>query len=70
MLLPTACAVAMPPLLTVAMEDTLGVQLTELLKSFLLPSLYVPIALNCCCAPTAILGPVGVTASDTKIPLL
>ena len=46
--LPTACAVAMPALLMVAIEGALSVQVTEPLRSLLLPSLYFPIAVNCC----------------------
>src|ERR1700691_5001095 len=41
-------------------------QVAELLRSNVLPSLYVPVAANCCVVPRAKDGPAGVTAIDTR----
>ena len=35
--------------------------------SFCVLSLYVPVAVNCCVAPTAIKGDTGVTAIDVRV---
>jgi len=45
---PTAMAVAKPPVAIVATLEFDELQVTELLKSLLLPSLNLPVAVNCC----------------------
>jgi hypothetical protein len=42
-------------------------QLTEVVKFCVLPSLNVPVAVNCCLLPHKIEGAAGVTARETKI---
>jgi hypothetical protein len=65
--LPVATAVARPPLVIVATAVLVEVQLTELVRFCWLPSLYVPVAVNCSVAPFTIDAFAGVTASDTKL---
>src|SRR5579864_1257691 len=64
--LPGATPVAKPAALTVATVVDAEVQVTEFVRSCLLPSLRVPVAVNCCVAPWVIEGVAGVTASDAK----
>jgi len=54
---------ASPPV-TLATRGFDEVQVAELVKSCVLPSLKVPVAVNCCVAPKAITGFTGVTAMD------
>src|ERR1041384_3904030 len=56
---------ARPLALTVAMATDEDVQVTVLVKSWLVASLKVPVALNCCVAPKGIDAVWGVTARDT-----
>jgi hypothetical protein len=42
-------------------------QVTELVKSRVVLSEYVPVAINCCVAPIAILGLAGVTAIEVSV---
>src|SRR5271167_3798636 len=65
--LPAATPVARPLLLMVATEVALEVQVTALVTFCLLPSLKVPVAVNCCWFPAAIDGLAGVTATDTRV---
>ena len=58
---------ASPVLFTVAVDNVSETQVTEELRSCVLPSLKVPIAANCCVVPRAIDGYAGVTAIDSKI---
>src|SRR5271167_1508996 len=58
--------VARPPLLMVAIEVALEVQVAEEVRFCLLPLLKVPVAVNCCWFPAAIDGLTGVTAIDTS----
>ena len=69
---PAVLPVASPPLVIVATDRLPEVQLTWLVRSAVLVSEYVPVALNCCVAPTPIDGLAGVIASDTKdaVPVL
>ena len=53
-------------LLTVATFCAVELQVTEVVRSSVLPSVYVPTALNCCVVPKAIDGLGGVTASETR----
>jgi len=63
--LPTPCPLANPPLAMLAtVEDE--VQLTKLVRSCLLPSLYVPVAANCWLVPLAIDALPGLTDNDTR----
>ena len=67
---PTETLVARPSLpdalLTVAPDVFEEPHVTELLRSCVLPSLKVPVAVSCCVVPKAIDGFVGVTASDVS----
>jgi hypothetical protein len=64
--LPTPVPVANPPLAIVATAFADELQLTVLVRVCVLPSLYVPVAANCCVVPFAIVVPVGVTDMDTN----
>jgi hypothetical protein len=64
---PSANMETFPPVVIVATDVTDELQVTEAVKSFVELSEYVPVALNCWVAPTAILELVGVTAMDTRI---
>ena len=64
--LPTPAPVANPVPLIVATAVLDEPQLTELVRFCVLPSLYVPVAVNCCVVPLAIEGFAGVTAIDTN----
>jgi hypothetical protein len=50
--LPPATPEARPEVLIVATEVLEDAQVTWLLRFCVLPSLYVPVAVNCCVAPT------------------
>jgi hypothetical protein len=56
LLVPTATAVARPDVLMVATEEVTVIQLALAVRFFVVPSLYVPVAVNCCVAPTLIDG--------------
>jgi hypothetical protein len=58
---PGATLVASPVLLMVATVLADEVQAAELVRSWVVPSLYVPVAVNCCFSPNAMEGFVGVT---------
>src|SRR5208283_3672424 len=64
--LPAATPVARPALLMVATEGADEVQVADEVRFCLLPSLKVPVAVNCCWFPAAIDGLTGVTAIDTS----
>jgi hypothetical protein len=59
---PGVVAVASPALLIETIDGLADDQLTAVVRSFVLPSLYVPVALNCCVCPFATTGFAGVTA--------
>jgi hypothetical protein len=67
LLFPCAALVAIPELLIVATAVFEDVQVAELVRSFLLPSLNVPSAVNCWFCPATIEGPLGVIVSDDKL---
>lgn len=69
-MLPVPTLLAKPALLIVATAVLLELQVTVLVKSRVVPSLYVPVAVNCCVVPLTIEAFAGVTASDTNTPLL
>ena len=57
---------ARPPLLTVATALADEVHLAVLVRFFLVPLLYVPVAVNCWPLPAAMEAVAGVTESDVK----
>ena len=63
---PEASAVA-NPLLTVATPVSDELQVTDAVKSCVVLSVNVPVAVNCCAVPLAMEGLVGVTARDTSV---
>jgi hypothetical protein len=63
---PMAWAAARPVLLMAAMPDGEAVQVTALVRSWVVPSLYFPVAVNCCGRPLETTGLGGVTAIETK----
>jgi hypothetical protein len=65
-LVPRDLLVASPPLEIVATAGADDVQVAELVRSCVLPSEYVPVAVNCCVVPSTMEGSTGVTASDTS----
>lgn len=70
-LVPTAMAVARPfepvALLIVATVVVFELQVTVVVMSWVEVSEYVPVAVNCWCAPTIMLGLTGVTAMETRV---
>jgi hypothetical protein len=64
--LPAASAAADPPALIVATVVAEEVHVTELVTSCMLPSLKVPVAVNCSICPVAIEGFAGVMANETS----
>src|ERR1700681_3015530 len=64
---PTAAPLARPVALMVATPVLKDVQLTEDVRSSVLPSVNVPVALNCLVVPRAIAGLTGVSARDTRL---
>ena len=68
---PAATAVARPVLLTVATDVFEKFQVTCVVISRLVPSEYVPVAVNCWVTPSGILGTLGVagiTTIEIKVP--
>jgi hypothetical protein len=69
--LPVATAVAKPLAAMVATLVLDDAQVTELVRSFVELSEYIPVAVNCCVAPAAIDAEAGVTATLVRVtPLL
>lgn len=64
---PEATAVASPLALIVATVVVPDVQVAVELRFFVEPSLYVPVAVNCWVAPTAMLAEFGVTAMEVSV---
>ena len=64
--LPVPVPVANPPFEIVATEGVSDAHAAVLVTSCTLPSLYVPVAPNCCVRPAATEGFAGVTAIDTS----
>lgn len=58
---PTATPVATPELAIVAAAGFVDVHVTWLVRSFVLPSEYLPVAVNCFVVPAAMDGDAGVT---------
>src|SRR5438034_6164174 len=65
--LPTLRPVATPLALMEATAPLLEFQVTELVRSCVLLSVYVPVAVNGCVRPLAIEGLLGVTAMETRV---
>jgi hypothetical protein len=63
---PAIFEVASPPALIVATPEADDAQVTELVRTVVLPFVYVPVATNCCEVPAAIEGLAGVTAIETN----
>src|SRR3954470_9578799 len=63
---PGAWLVARPALLMVATQAADEVHVAELLRSCVLLSAYVPVAMNCCVPARGIEGFDGVTATDSR----
>ena len=63
--MPTLCA--RPALLMVAVDGVSDDHMAVLVKFCVLPSEYVPVAVNCCAVPDAMDGIVGVTAIDSSV---
>ena len=66
-LCPAATPLASPLTAIVATVATEGVQLTELVRFCWLPSLKVPVAVNCCVVPAAMVGLAGVTVMEESV---
>jgi len=64
---PTATAVAKPATLMVATAGVAESQLAVEVRFLVLPSLYVPVALNCWVVPAVMEGLDGVTAIETSV---
>jgi hypothetical protein len=65
--LPVLTPVARPALLTVATAVLLEVHVTEFVRFCWLPSLYAPVAVNCCVAPFTMDGLDGVREIETRV---
>jgi hypothetical protein len=63
---PTATVVARPPAAIVAAFTLVDAQVAEAVRSSVEPSVYVPMAVNCCVSPAATTGFAGVTAMETS----
>ena len=64
---PAVTPVASPAVVIVAKAVFVELHVTWLVIFCVLPSLYVPVAVNCCVAPTVIVGFAGVTAMDCSV---
>ncbi len=64
---PTPAAVARPPVVIVATLVVTELQVALLVRSCVLKSEKVPVAVNCCVNPLAIEGLAGVTAIEVKV---
>src|SRR4051812_46735932 len=65
--LPGALPVARPVLVTVATVRAAEAQATWLVRSCVELSEKVPVAVNCCVVPAAMVGLAGVTAIDRRV---
>jgi hypothetical protein len=63
---PSFKPVAKPPAVIVATRAADEPQVAVLVRFSVLPSLYVPVAVNCCVYPAGMEGFAGVTAIDTR----
>jgi hypothetical protein len=67
MAFPLAIPVAKPLALIVATPELLEVQFTSVVIFWVLPSVYVPVAVNCWVPPTSMPGIEGCTAMDARL---
>jgi hypothetical protein len=67
---PTLLLTATPLAPIVATAGVEDIHVTEVVIALVLPSVYVPVAMNCCDVPRAIEGDNGVTARDTNVALV
>jgi hypothetical protein len=67
LVLPALIPVAMPVASIVATASEPEPHVTLLVMSFVLLSLYVPVAVNCCIVPFAIVALDGVTAMESSV---
>lgn len=63
---PTDALLALPVLVIVATVGFDDIQVAKLVTSCTVPSVNVPLAANCCAAPSRIVGLEGLTAIDTS----
>jgi hypothetical protein len=66
-LLPVLTPLTKPVLLTAATAEFDDIQLVISVRFWVLPSLYIPVAVNCSVLPSGIAGSLGLTAIDTKL---
>jgi hypothetical protein len=66
---PAPAPVASPVVLIVATPLADELQATDVVRFWVVPSLKVPVAVNCCVVPATIDGLAGVTASDVSVGL-
>jgi hypothetical protein len=66
-LVPTPAPVARPPEVMVAVDIVAEAHVTDAVRFWVLLSLYVPVAVNCCVVPFEIDGLAGVTAIVTRV---
>ena len=64
---PIAILCASPAVLIVAVDSVSDDHVAVLVRFCVLPSVNVPVAVNCCVVPKAIDGVAGVTAIDTSV---
>ena len=64
---PAAAALARPVAAMVALEVSEELHVTDVVRSLVVLSENVPVAVNCCVVRAAMLGLVGVTAMDTSV---
>lgn len=64
---PALTVVAKPPVEIVATFLSVEDQVTEAVRSCMLPSLKTPVALNCCWVPSGIEGFIGVTLIELRV---
>jgi hypothetical protein len=63
---PGVTLVAYPAVPIVATAETDDAQLADCVRSWVLPSVYVPVAVNCCFSPAGTDGDAGVTAIEVS----
>ena len=67
---PLACAVSMPPAAIVARPDGDALQVTDEVRSLVLWSLYLPVAVSCEVCPTMRFGLLTATLMETRTGVL
>ena len=64
---PEPMAVTKPPAVIVATFSSRDDHTTDAVRFCVLPSLYFPVAVNCCDVPLRIVGFAGVTETDVRL---